>query len=344
MDPVLAVYREFAPHAALQPYIRAVFSFIPGAEDTRLSRTRTSEFLAFGGNATCPPILADGHACLSFTLGEVCHADGRWRAAPTPYAGHIVGATHADSSGVERPSMIGAYFRAGGLPAFTSVPVDELTDRVVRVEDVLGPAAANVAARLAEASEAVRIDALESLLIERLREQRRPTASVDVAGLAASIEQSAGQVTVEQLAHEAGISRQHLTRLFRERVGVTPKLYARLARFQSGLAYAGAGEAADWVHAALALGYADQSHWIAEFKEFSGLTPHRFAARRWFHPFVERAVRVQVRPPVARGYPSQGRSRPSAQRTTTAFIASSRKRSPTGCPPRKSRRSASDRR
>ena len=196
--------------------------------------------------------------------------------------------------------MIGAYFRAGGLAAFTSVPVHELTDRAFRVEDVWGPAAANIATRLAEVSEAVRIDALETLLIERLREQRRPNASVDVAGLTASIEQSAGQVTVEQLACGAGISRQHLTRLFRERVGVTPKLYARLARFQSSLAYAGSGEPAGWAHAALALGYADQSHWIAEFKEFSGLTPHRFAARGWFHPFVERALRGLGRPPVAR--------------------------------------------
>ena len=108
MGPAFAVYREFAPHAALQPYIRAVFSFIPGAEDSRLSRTRTSEFLAFGGDAICPPILADGHACLSFTLGDVCHADGRWRAAAAGCTGHIVGAvTHADSSEVERPSMIG---------------------------------------------------------------------------------------------------------------------------------------------------------------------------------------------------------------------------------------------
>jgi AraC-like DNA-binding protein len=187
--------------------------------------------------------------------------------------------------------MIGAYFRPGGLAAFTSVPVDELTDRVVRVEDVLGRAAANVAGDLAEASEAVRIDALESLLIARLHKQRRTTASLDVAGVAASIEQSAGRVAVEQLAHEAGISRQHLTRVFREHVGVSPKLYARLARFQSSLACAAAGELADGAHAALALGYADQSHWIAEFKEFSGLTPHRFAARRWFHPFVEHPPR-----------------------------------------------------
>lgn len=311
MDPAIAVYREFAPHPALRPYIRALFSFVPGAGDGLSSRPRTSEFLAFGGDATCPPVLADGHACVSFTLGEVCHADGRWRAAPGRNTGHIVGAvTHADLSDVERPSMIGAYVRAGGLAAFTSVPGDELTDRVVPIQDVFGPAAANAAARLAEASEAVRIDALESLLIERLRGQRLATASVNVAGLAASIAESAGQVTVERLAHEAGISRQHLTRVFRERIGVTPKLYARLARFQSSLAYASAGELAG-AHAALALGYADQSHWIAEFKEFSGLTPQRFATRRWFHPFVERAVRVQMPPTVAGDAALQDRSRPS---------------------------------
>ena len=302
MDPALAVYREFAPRSALQPYVRAIFSFIPGAENGPSSRQHTSEFWASSGDAICPPILADGHACLSFALGEVCHADGRWRTAAAGCTAHIVGAvTRADSSGVERPSMIGAYFRAGGLAAFTGVPAHELTDHAVRVEDVWGSATAGVAARLAEANEAVRIEALEALLIERLGEPHCPQrGSVDVSGVAASIEQSAGHVTVEQAACAAGISRQHLTRLFRERVGITPKLYARLARFQSGLTYAGPGEMEDGAHAALALGYADQSHWIAEFKEFSGLTPRSFAARRWFHPFVARALRGRVRPPVVK--------------------------------------------
>jgi len=191
--------------------------------------------------------------------------------------------------------MIGAYFRAGGLAAFTGVPLHELTNRAVRVEDIWGPDAADIAARLAELSEAARVDVLESLLLERLEARRTQQVSVDVSGLAGSIERRAGRVRVEQLTCDAGVSRQHLARIFRERVGVTPKLYARLARFQSSLAYAGAGEAADGADAAVALGYADQSHWIAEFKEFSGLTPHSFAARCWFHPFVERALRGQVR-------------------------------------------------
>jgi AraC-like DNA-binding protein len=301
MVPAFAVYRECAPHAALQPYIRAVFAFVPGAADARVESARTAGALALSADAFCPPILADGHACMSFTLGEVCHADARWRAAPAGCTGHIGGAvTHANGSGVERPSMVGAYFRAGGLAAFTSVPLHELTNRAVRVEDIWGPDAADIAPRLAELKGATRIDALESLLFVRLGARRTPHVSVDVSGLATAVEQRAGRVSVEQLARDAGVSRQHLARIFRERVGVTPKLYARLARFQSSLAYTSAGEAAERACAALALGYADQSHWIAEFKEFSGLTPPSFAARRWFHPFVERARRGQVRTKASR--------------------------------------------
>src|SRR5262245_5341256 len=137
MDRALAVYREFEPHAALRPYIRAIFSFVPGAEDKEPSRRRTSEFLAVGVDVTCAPVLADGHASLSLTLGGVCHADGQWRAVPARCEGHIVGAvTHADALEVPRPSMIGAYFQAGGLAAFTSVPADEFTDRGASVQDV----------------------------------------------------------------------------------------------------------------------------------------------------------------------------------------------------------------
>jgi AraC-like DNA-binding protein len=78
--------------------------------------------------------------------------------------------------------------------------------------------------------------------------------------------------------------------VFRECVGVTPKLYCRLVRFQSGLYYAGRGKDVNWAEAAIELGYADQSHMIAEFRQFSSLTPQQLASGNWFHPFIERAV------------------------------------------------------
>jgi len=109
-----------------------------------------------------------------------------------------------------------------------------------------------------------------------------------------------------ELADAAGVSRQHLTRSFREAVGVTPKLFARLARFQAGLAYAGCGAKVDWAQAALELGYADQSHMIAEFREFSSLTPEALARQRWFHPFIEHARSARSRGEVRSAY-----SRPS---------------------------------
>ena len=85
------------------------------------------------------------------------------------------------------------------------------------------------------------------------------------------------------------MSRQHLTREFRQRTGISPKLYSRLARFHAGLRYVGVASRIDWADVAAEAGYADQSHMIAEFRQFSGLTPHALARGRWFHPFIERA-------------------------------------------------------
>src|SRR5260370_30441216 len=100
---------------------------------------------------------------------------------------------------------------------------------------------------------------------------------------------SRGQVSVERLADAAGVSRQHLSRVFHELVGVSPKQYCRLARFHTALGFVGGVEPVEWARVAAALGYADQSHMIAEFREFSSLTPRQIAGGRLFHPFIENA-------------------------------------------------------
>jgi len=182
--------------------------------------------------------------------------------------------------------MLGAYLEPGATAGLLQVPARELTDRVVRLDDLWGAAGARLAEDVADLNEPARVDRFEAALCERLRHARRPPSQVDVIGLARWARQEPAAMSVHRLAAAAGVSRQHLARIFREVIGVSPKRYCRLARFHAALAYAGAGSGVQWAEVAAELGYADQSHMIAEFRELSGLTPDALATQRWFHPFI----------------------------------------------------------
>jgi AraC-like DNA-binding protein len=174
---------------------------------------------------------------------------------------------------------------------FLRVAIADLTDYAFAIDEVWGAVGARLVSELCELDEGGRIDRLEAALAAHLVLGRPRTRTVDVAGLATSVLRRRGRVSVEAMALAAGVSRQHLTREFRERLGISPKLYCRLARFHSGLVHAGRRASVDWAQAAIDLGYADQSHMIAEFRQFSALTPHALAHDEWFHPFIERAKR-----------------------------------------------------
>ena len=89
-----------------------------------------------------------------------------------------------------------------------------------------------------------------------------------------------GAVSVQSLSVLAGISRQHIARKFDHYVGISPKLFCRVVRFQNMMRSVASLGNVDWASAALDLGYYDQAHMISDFKEFSGLTPASFLARR----------------------------------------------------------------
>jgi AraC-like DNA-binding protein len=286
----VAWYREFAPCEALRADVYTVFSFVPGPTPPPPHRTLLRE-IAFRCATFCSPQFADGHVSVVFELGRMCDAAGRWCTDSSGLRGTVIGPMTAvgRTEGDDRPEMVGVYFRPARVGPFLRAAISDLTDKTAGIDDLWGTSASRLAAGLGELDEAGRIDRLESTLLARLRIGRQRTRGIDLEGLAASVLRQRGRLTVEVMARAAGISRQHLSREFRERIGITPKLYARLARFQSGLVYAGCQGTVDWADVALDLGYADQSHMIAEFRRFSGLTPRALANRDWFHPFIERA-------------------------------------------------------
>jgi AraC-like DNA-binding protein len=290
-EPVVARYREFLPHPALRAHVRAYFSFVPQAS-AETSRRRVTLDLGFrASDSPGSPRFADGNSSLVFELGPFFHSDAIWRTNPTAARGRIIGAmSRAEPLTIrEFPAMLGVFFHGARAMAFTRAPAAELADRIVALEDVWGAPGLELAAELGELEEMERIDHLESLLLQLVRQERDSRLALNVPAVADLVDERRGLVTVESLACAAGVSRQHLTRTFRERMGVSPKVYCRLARFRSALAYVRRGERVDWAHAAADAGYADQSHMIADFRDFSGLTPHALASGRWFHPFIERA-------------------------------------------------------
>jgi len=281
------MYRELVPDGALLNVVRAYFSFTPSVMPWR-GRHRVIREVAISHQDTfCAPLFADGHTSIVVDLGASCRLGGSWTFG-APVSARVIGAMRAVGApaGTARAEMLGAYLQPGAAAALLHTSAIELTDRVVELEYLWGQSARDLAHKLAEDDEVRRVERFESSLLHQLWRARAPRARFDVSGLARWVRSDPTGSTVRRLADAAGVSRRHLTRVFREIVGVGPKRYSRLARFQAGLIYAGAGKGVAWGRVSADLGYADQSHMIAEFREFSSLTPEMLATERWFHPFI----------------------------------------------------------
>jgi AraC-like DNA-binding protein len=283
----VVTYRELAPSRELRAHVRAFYSFTPGGAAWQCSRAVTREVQFTREDSFCSPRFADGQASLVIDLGATCELGSGWTFG-TPIQARAIGALRkvGAPAGNARPEMIGVYFEPGAASALLHASAQELTDQAVNLEHLWGSQGARLAEDLAELDEPARVDRLESVLLARVRRAPAARLRVDVAGLARWVRANPASMTVGHLAEAAGVSRQHLTRVFRRAIGVSPKRYCRVARFQRGLVYAGAGASVQWAEVAAELGYADQSHMIAEFRELSSLTPETLATQRWFHPFI----------------------------------------------------------
>ena len=85
------------------------------------------------------------------------------------------------------------------------------------------------------------------------------------------------------MTERIGLSPRRFIQVFREEVGLTPKLFCRIRRFQEVLGLIGRGQHVEWAEVALACGYFDQAHFIHDFRAFSGLNPKAYLAHRGEH-------------------------------------------------------------
>jgi AraC-like DNA-binding protein len=175
--------------------------------------------------------------------------------------------------------MVCAVFWPGGLHRLLGVPVKELLDVAVEGRALLGPAVADVEARLAELTDYdAMLATVEAYLLGAWR-RLRPGAERPLDRLLPALLPT-GRAThaLESLAAEACLSPRQFERGFFERVGLPPKLYARLVRFDAAYRLKERRPDLDWLAVAVQCGYYDYRHLLRDFHAFAGETPPRLLA------------------------------------------------------------------
>jgi AraC-like DNA-binding protein len=120
---------------------------------------------------------------------------------------------------------------------------------------------------------------LEAALHDSLRRARRVDVRLErAATLLATAAREGASPGIAEVARAVGLSTRHLDRGFEARLGVPPRLIARVARFRRAFELGMAGGRGAWAAIAARTGYADQSHLVREFRELGGWPPERFRA------------------------------------------------------------------
>lgn len=169
-------------------------------------------------------------------------------------------------------TMMGVHLKPGGLAAFVPMPAGELSGALVELDVLWGRDGRDLRNALLETSGLqAKFNLLEAFLLRRAHGRLLANRAVSAAIQMLRLD---GEVPlVADVAASLGMSHKHFIEQFRNTVGLSPKRFARIHRFQRALGDLHARREVDWVSLAGASGYYDQAHFINDFQAFSGLTP-----------------------------------------------------------------------
>lgn len=176
-------------------------------------------------------------------------------------------------------SMVGIRFRPGGAYPFFPFPISELSESVTELELIWGGLVDEIREQLAAIDDPrARLVRLESLLLSQAR--RSLEANRLIAFAVHQLQHSPQFLAIRDLANTIGITQKHLISQFEKVVGLKPKSFARVCKFQKVVSLIERESQIEWAAIASDCGYYDQAHFIHEFQSFSGLNPTAYVAQR----------------------------------------------------------------
>ena len=252
-------YQEITPDSRLTPYVKCFYHY------------ESDSAAAFEDT-----VFPSGCMEIIFNLGA-----GHWQTAagdsyrttpPVELWGQITQPLPIRSVG--KNVMLGIRFLPHGAAFFLNEKADGFNNQVVDYRDVAGKPVATLYQQLLEAkTQPGRITLIETFLLNTLgRSGKKADKGAIVHDVMRELRRQDFFENIETIASRYGISSRYLQKLFLQYTGLTPKLYSKIHRFQHSLRLVTKKES-PLTSIAYDCGYFDQSHFIREFKSFTGLTP-----------------------------------------------------------------------
>ena len=198
----------------------------------------------------------------------------------------VVGArtTYEIVNTADMAELIGIVFQPAGFPVFAFDSADLFSNRFIDLEDLWGAKARSLRDRLRELQgPEARLRSFERFLIETFAARMLRTRPLHHCAVDYALRRFAhapSVATVRDVAQSTGWSERRFSQVFREQVGLSPKVWLRLQRFQRAVEQLHAGVDVPWARLALDCGFYDQSHFANEFRAFSGLDVTTYSANR----------------------------------------------------------------
>lgn len=260
------VNKMYTPHMALQPYVQGYSYFSLGGGATQM---------------TTLDMFPVEYTQLSFVL-DVSHqfresGTDRVDGYPLCFVGLLDEGRCFD---LFPKNAVQILFKPYGAFKLLGVPQRYFCNQGTDVQ-LLFPETASLTAQLREVanSPVAAISLLEAWLLKRLP----TTIKTDVSGVAYACEQiqkKRGVLRIEELSHDMGMSTTTLGDQFRDKVGLSPKAFSRIVRFNHINNFISQHRSISWQELVYAFGFFDQNHFIKEFKRFYGSTPSEWHTRQ----------------------------------------------------------------
>ncbi|MGA9027433.1 MAG: helix-turn-helix domain-containing protein [Steroidobacteraceae bacterium] len=227
------------------------------------------------------PVPARSPQIIEFMFGT--HYQVRKRGCEAPEnvrAVALVGARTSPSAELILSGNVDAFtivFLPGAFSMLFGVPAVELTNGDFNGQEVLGQRINELHCRLGEATtfhDRVRV-------ADKVLTAARPaTESVSaIVHTARAMIRNEGSVRVSDIVHQTGLGLRQFERRFAHEIGVSPKLYARIIRFEAALQRRAITPSMSWTDIAHDLGYHDQMHMVHDFTRLSGDSPEAISSQ-----------------------------------------------------------------